>query len=360
MNILNETTNAISRGTDKISQLENLVSSKKQFLTKQIINVGLLFIILLVFGCLDFATLTLHFEKVLELSFWGTILTKLIAGMCAFNIGINIMYETELKKAENLEKAMNEYDILNGSKRNDFEHFIQNVYNPQEKRKAYKSKINKQIYLLNKYSRRYDRLLYSSELPERQEEKKTNKYCIKRKELEELKSDEYIDKNINSIIVKYNEVDASIFELDITGASTYTGARLVGNENLGRIKATSTMALGMVFFAMFTTSIGLEFSQQEFASQMERFWHYVLKCAEDVGVIMWQVIKGFGEPRKIISNELTKPYANRVKVLKEYWIWHKKQNVEDDEAYKKLHEEEIEISLDDLAKIQNEKQEQNA
>lgn len=345
-------TNSIARGEDVVSRLESLLSDKKQFIIKQAMNVFLLLIILFVFGCLDFATLKFQFEKIFEISFWGAIITKVIAGVAAFNLGINFMYEAELKRAKGLEQAMNDYDTLNSAKRNDFEHFIIKIYNPAEKKAAYKSKISKEIYRLNKHSKRKDRLLYSSDLPERQAEKLKNKYCIKRKELEELKTDEYIDKNLSNIIIKYNEVDPSIFELDINGSSTYKGQSLTGNETYGRVKASSTVILGMIVCAMFTTAVGLELSKEVFESEMEALAHYALKILEDAGVILWQVLRGFGQPRKIISNELTKPYTNRVKVLKQYWIWHTKQATEDDAAYKKLHEEEIEISEDVLKQAQ--------
>lgn len=352
---MSEITNGVSRGIDTYNRIESLLSDRKQYLVKQAMNVFLLFIILFVFGCLDFASLSFHFERVLELSFWGSVITKVVAGVAAFNLGINFMWEAELKKATELDVAIRDYETLNSAKRNDFELFIDTVYNPREKKLAYKSQISKEIYKLNKHSKRRDRLLYSSDMPERQEEKKHNAYCIKRAELEELKTDEYIDKNISNIIIKYNEVDPAIFELNITGASTYTGSKLTGNENVGRAKATSSVIFGMILCSMFTTAVGLELSKEVFESEMEAFLHYLLKILEDAAVILWQVLKGFTEPRKIISNELTKPYCNRVKVLKEYWIWHEQQNSPDDEAYKKLHQEEIEMTQEEFNKMVEQK-----
>ena len=88
----------ISEVNDSVLGVVGLAATKKEFIAKQFINTILLFIILLVFGCLDFATLTFHFDFLLDINYWITSLSKTIAGVCAFNIGINLMWETEIKK----------------------------------------------------------------------------------------------------------------------------------------------------------------------------------------------------------------------------------------------------------------------
>ena len=344
--------NAISNANDKVDVVSSLLSTKKEFIGKQIINAFLLFIILLVFGCLDFARLTFHFEYLLSWSYWGTIISKVIAGVCAFNIGINIMWEVEIKKDLILAQAMMLYNHLIQYKDDDFEYFVTHVFNPNEKTKAYISQINKQIYRLNKHSRRYDRLLYSSELPERQVEKEKNKYCIKRKELEDLKDKDYIKKNLESLKVRYSYVDPTVFELEIDGSAVITGVKVKGNIGAGKVKASSNVVLGMVGISMFLTSIGLELNQEEFASQMVRFWHYVMKCAADVGTILWQVYRGMSQSRKIISSELTQPYVGRNKVLKDYYKWRLEEGKIDVDKYNSIvnykDEVEVEMTIDEL------------
>ena len=206
-------------------------------------------------------------------------------------------------------------------KEEDFEYFVTHVYNPKEKVKAYISQINRQIYKLNRFSRAKDRLLFSSDLPERQEEKLKNKYCVKRKELEDLKDETFIQKNLDSLKVHYYSVDATVFELEIDGSAVIHGTKTKGNINVGKVKASSNVVLGMVGFSMFLTAIGLELNQEQFANQMVRFWHYVMKCATDVGVVLWRTYRGMLNTRKIISNELTQPYVGRNKVLRDYYKW---------------------------------------
>ena len=344
--------NGLSSGIDLISGAVSIASSKKEFIGKQIINASLLFVILLVFGCLDFATLSFHFEYILTASYWATVGSKAIAGVCAFNIGINIMWETEIKKDLILANAIKTYNELIAKKQLDFEHYVVHVFNPVEKKKAYISQINYRICKLNKFSRAKDRLLYSSDLPEKQRKKIHNLYCKRRQELENLKTDEFIDKNIDAIKVKYYEVDASVFDLEIDGSPSIKGVKTRGNSTTERIKATSAMVLGVVAFSMFVTAFGLEANKEMFEDQMVAFWHYCLKCVEDVGIILWQVTKGLMKTRKIISSSLTEPYTGRIKVLTNYLEWRLATNQPDSKVYQEMNEENyVEITEDELEKI---------
>ena len=238
----------------------------------------------------------------------------------------------------------------------EFEEFVK-IFNAREKKKAYITQINRKIYRLNKLSRARDRLLYSSELPENQEAKKKNRYCIKRQELEDLKKDEFIDKNLESLKVHYFLVDATVFELEIDGSAIIHGVKTRGNINLGKVKASTNVILGMVGFSMFLTAIGLELNQEQFANQMVRFWHYLLKCVTDVGIVLWQTYRGMLNTRKIISQELTQPYVGRNKVLKEYYKWQFDTNKIDEKKYKSItkYQEEIEVELTEaeLIKLRN-------
>ena len=326
----------ISRVNDEVESVISLASSKKEYIGKQIINTILLFIILLVFGCLDFAKLTFHFEYLAQISYWGTTISKTIAGVCAFNIGINLMWETELRKNLVLAAAIKFYKQLIEYKKDDFEYYVLHVFNPTEKKKAYISQINKQIYRLNRFSRARDRLLYSSNLAERQAEKEKNRYCIKRKELEDLKNPEFIEKNLDSLKVKYYYVDPTVFELEIDGSAVIRGVKTKGNISAGKAKASTNVIVGMIGISMFLTAIGLEINQEQFANQMVRFWHYLMKCVTDVGIVVWQAYRGTLNARKIISNEYTQPFVGRNTVLKGYYKWQLGEGKITQEFYNKI------------------------
>lgn len=341
----------VSRANDTIDLVSGLISTKREFIVKQAANSILLFVILLVFGCLDFATLQFHGEYLLTASYWGTIVTKEIAAICALNIGINMMLDNEIKKSVELANNIETYNKLIKLKDVDFEYYVVHIFNPKIKIETYKNIINKKIYRLNKYSRRKDRLLYSSDLPERQEEKKHNRYCIKRAELEELKSDEYIRKNIDNIIIRYKEVDPAAFELEINGSTKSSGVVVSGNITRGRLKEVSSVMMGMLIISMLTTSFSLSADKQEFANNMVAFWHYCLKAMEDTGIILWQFINGVLRTRNIVSSQLTKPYAGRNYVLKEYFNWKEENNASKSPVFKELEEEIVEIKESEYKEI---------
>ena len=349
--------NYVSQANDAISRAVSIAASKKEYLGKQIVNGVLLFIILIVFGCLDFATLSFHLEYLFYPSYWGTVFSKTVAGVCAFNIGINLIWEIELKKDYILAQAILEYERLKKHIKDDFEYFVVKIFNPKEKTKAYISQVNHRIFMLNRFSRRKDRLLYSSDLPEKQNLKMTNKYCMIRRELEELKSPAFIEKNLDALKVKYYEVDPSVFNLEIDGSPTIHGTKTKGNVSLGKAKASSNVAIIMIGLSMFLTAIGLEMNKEQFVDQMESFWHYLLKCTTDVGIVLWQTLRGLLKTRGIISAELTQPYVGRNKVLKEYYKWRLDENKISQEEYESIvgvtDEIEIEVTKEQLNKIKD-------
>ena len=346
----------VNRVNDSIDKVSGLISSKREFIIKQTANSVLLFIILIVFGCLDFATLEFHGEYLLTASYWGTIGSKMVAAICALNVGINMMLDNEIKKSEELARNIGIYNRLIKRKDTDFEYFVTKVFNPKLKAKAYKNIINRKIYMLNKCSRRKDRLLYSSELPENEAKKKKNLYCRKRAELEELKSDEYIAKNLDSLVVNYKEVDPAVFELEINGAPKTNGVKVSGNIIVGRTKESSSIIMSMLCLSMLTTSFVLGASKEIFESQMVAFWHYCLKAVEDIGVVLWQYFNGTLRTRKIVSTQLTQPYAGRNVVLQDYINWREETHASESPAFKEISKEEdeyIEISEEQFKQIEN-------
>lgn len=342
----------VDKANEGLDWAVDLISSKREFLIKQVANSILLFIILMVFGCLDFATLTFHADYLITASYWATIGTKMIAAICAFNVGINVMIENEIKKSDQLKQNKLDYNKLIRLKDTDFEYFVVKVFNPKLKIAAYRNYINRQIYLLNRFSRRRDRLLYSSDLPENQEKKLKNRYCRKRAELEELKSDEYISKNLDNIKVKYHEVDPAVFELEINGAQKTRGIKVTGSIPVGRAKESSTIVWSMLAVSMLTTSFGLTASKEEFENNMIAFWHYALKAAEDTAIVLWQFVNGLLRARNIVSAQLTQPYAGRNTVLKAYVNWREDTKAKKSAVFDELHDDEyVEISEEQAKQI---------
>lgn len=314
--------------------IDNVVSyanTNKEKISKDIVNGVLLFIIFAIFGCFDFVTLSFHFEYLVTAAYWTRTLSKAIAGLCAYHIGINLVWDRELVKDFELEREAKRYERLTKLKdQKTFNEYVVNVFNPKQKKKAYISYINRRLYILNKFARNKDKLLWDSK---DDEAKARNRYCRKRKELEMLKSNEYIDNNLDSIKVKYAPVDPIIFELELDAKGTYRGVKVKGNVAAGKAKATASVFIGMLGASAFLSSIGLDANQQQFIDQMSAFWHYLLICCEDVGIILWQVFRGILGTRKLISAELTMPLVGRNMVLTSYIDYCAENHIESSKSY---------------------------
>lgn len=339
MQVLN---NAIDKGYNTIGKFVSYGNTNREKIGKAVVNTFLLIIIFAVFGCFDFLTFSFHFEYLATVSYWTGVLSKAIAGgICAFNIGINLSWDNEIEKDTILRENAEKYDRLNKLRdAKSFNKYVTEVFNPSEKKRAYIGQINNKIYKLDKYAKNKDKLLYSSE---NEEEKAKNKYCIKRKELEMLKSEDYIAKNLDNIHVNYYYVDPIVFDMELDGKTSYKGKRVTGSVAEGKVKATANVVVGMIGISMFITSLGASVSQEEFANQMVRFWHYCVKLIADIGVIVWQTLRGVFSSRKLISQQLTQPLINRNEVLTGYIEWCAENNIETSKAtkiYQKIVESE--------------------
>lgn len=345
---MNERNDAISRGlntTDRaIDSIVSYANTNKEIIRKDIVNACLLLVIFGIFGCFDFVNMSFNIAKLLTAAYWTKTLTKVIAGICAFHIGINFSWDREIEKDQNLEENAKKYNrLIKCKEQKSFNTYILDIVNPREKIKAYISQINRKIYLLDRTARNRDKLLYSSDREEDKAKKLKNRYCVKKAELEQLKSDEFIKKNINSLQVKYSYIDPIVFDLEIDGRSTYKGLKVKGNVAVGKAKRTASTIAGMVMISMFTASLFLNPNSEEFAQQLNSFWYWFVNCCMDIGIILWKVLQGFTSSRKIISSELTTPLATRNQILTEYIDWCVANNIETSKAtmiYNKIIESE--------------------
>lgn len=336
----------ISKGLDKtdraLDSLYSYANNNKELIRKDIINAILLLVIFGLFGCFDFVNMSFNFARLGEIAFWTKTLTKTIAGICAFHIGINFSWDRELAKDKNLEENSQKYTrLIQLKEQKSFNKFIVEVFNPREKKRAYISQINRKIYLLDKFSKNKDKVLYSSDGNE--EAKAKSKYCVIRAELERLKSDEYIEKNFNSIVVKYTYVDPIIFDLEIDCKGTYKGFKVKGSVGAGKAKRTMSTIASMLMISMFTASLMINPNTEEFIGQLNSFWYWLITCCSDVGIIVWKVLQGFASSRKIISEEITTPLAKRNEILTEYIDWCVENKIETSKAsliYNKIIESE--------------------
>lgn len=329
----------------------DLVSSKRQFIIKQISNTFLLLVILLVFGCFDFLHLKFHYEYLMDANYWVNIAVKVVADICAYNIGVNFIIDDVIKRNKTLINLKSQYEHLNELKQEDFLDFI-DEYNKQQRIIAYKNNINHKIYLLNKHSKKSDRVAYT-----RNPEDHKKGYARKRWELEQMKTDEFILANIDSLDVHYRDVDPAIFELEINGSEKIVTNKVTGSVGKGRLIASMSTMFGVIAFSIIISPIGLQPNKQEFEDGVVAAVNYAMKIASDIGIIIWQFTRGVLGTHKIVSTQLTIPLAERVKILKDYYSWRKRNGKDVPQYYlnlfiEKKEEEVIEITEEQFNNLQ--------
>ena len=161
-NIKDTFNKGIDAGYNAISRVTSITSSNSEKIGKTIVNAILLIIIFAIFGCFDFLTMSFHFELLASVRFWTKVISKSIAGICAYNIGINLSWDRELEKDTLLSENALKYERLNKLRdTKSFNTYIIDIFNPNEKKKAYIAKINQKLYWLDKIGRNKSKLLYS-------------------------------------------------------------------------------------------------------------------------------------------------------------------------------------------------------
>lgn len=364
--------NQYNKSLNEVSgRFESLFSANKEKLFRTVTNVILTIVVLAVFGCFDFVKMEWDWSQIFTYAYWTKVSSKTIAAVCCFNIGINFNWESALGTFYVLKETIKTYEVLIKDKDDEhFEYYVNQVYNMESKKKAWVNKINKAIYRLDRWSKNADKLLYTSKIPEGvpnyefkcqelENRKATNKYCIRRKELEILKSEEYIRDNLDSITVRYSKVNPSAFEMDINGKVVEEDNKVTGNVNLGRTKATANVIWGVVLITCITTAIAISYDQQEFVNNVRAFWYYLLTTMVDVGIVAWNLFRGTMACKSIIEEQIHRPYVNRNKVLKAFISWKLSHNIEPSRSYTHIQEmlensqeKIIEIKKSDLDRLQ--------
>ena len=133
-----------------IDTTHNLISyanSNRSKISKIVINSIIIFIVFAIFGCFDFVNFTIDTSLLGTWKYWTKVFTKTLGGSLIFNVGINLFFDREVECDKDLEKQRQKYENLNESKVElTFNRYVENVFNREQKKKAYKSYINRKIY----------------------------------------------------------------------------------------------------------------------------------------------------------------------------------------------------------------------
>lgn len=296
-------------------QVFDKIYENRSTIIKNIIAGILILLILVIEGCINFIEMEFHWDNLLRESLWVQVGTKvlllvLIKMACMF---IFLDIARKINKQLVIKTKLN--DKLMKLKGPDFPFFCENIKNKEIKKEAFTKKVQKQLRKLEKRAKQSDRLLYFNQDPINSNLKLDNKYCIKRKELEEKLTDEYQEKNYQFLDIKnYQQIDPAVFDMPI----------VTRNVNKYQLTAKTKMSVGITIL---TSAIMLIITQSIWNASNLAPKDELPVIAVTVGVLMdfifivWQSVTGIMSAFNTINNQEVLPYCNRNRILQEYIFW---------------------------------------
>jgi hypothetical protein len=197
----------------------------------------------LVVGLFNFVTVDVRTDILASPEFWNKTISQNLANLIVFSTTIGLYNR---KYIEEDQDYLHMDKVVTTAVRQDIESdFGQWVFdkNKIEKKKAYKEKINAKIAKEEVKANAEDlkAWFYGTE-----QEKKVNRYCIRRNKLLSLISEERLDKYIISIKVDYDEVNRSFIESGESKETKKQNQKLAGPGKIVKDNAPN-FSLGLAF-----------------------------------------------------------------------------------------------------------------
>jgi hypothetical protein len=197
----------------------------------------------LVVGLFNFVTVDVRTDILASPEFWNKTISQNLANLIVFSTTIGLYNR---KYIEEDQDYLHMDKVVTTAVRQDIESdFGQWVFdkNKIEKKKAYKEKINAKIAKEEVKANAEDlkAWFYGTE-----QEKKVNKYCIRRNKLLSLINEERLDKYIISIKVDYDEVNRSFIESGESKETKKQNQKLAGPGKIVKDNAPN-FSLGLAF-----------------------------------------------------------------------------------------------------------------
>lgn len=297
------------------NQVLDKIYENRSTIIKNVIAGILILLILIIEGCINFIEMEFHFENLLNPSLWvqtGTkvLLLVLIKMACMF-----IFLDVARRTNKQLVVKTKLNDRLMKLKGADFPFFCENIKNKEIKKEAFTKKIQKQLRKLEKSAKPSDRFLYFNQDQFSQDLKLNNRYCVRRKELEEKLTEEYQEKNYQFLDIKgYQQIDPAVFDMPI----------VTRNVNKYQLTAKTKMSVGITIL---TSAIMLIITQSIWNASSLAPKDELPVIAITIGLLMdfifivWQSVTGITAAFTTINNQEVLPYCNRNRILQEYIFW---------------------------------------
>ena len=343
-----------------------------------------LFILTVVGSMWDWVDMRFTLSKITTTAYWTDVFVQTTMYSCALVLG-NLLkleklelnnpdYMTLLKEYREKDKSTGKFIGALKYKDDLFVDYVFKVLNPNIKKKFLKKKYENKLARLEKFSKdsyqlEYDKveehLLAGGELKDYVfKNKHTKHYYFRRKELEQLKSDEYINKHWQSMYVNYPKVNPYTFT-EFLNIKT-NDRTMYQTENKTAKDMSTSVTRKVIYSIMGATIIGLLLinpSVNELLEQANGWIALLISYIIRVGMVVGNFTMGVYNAKRIFRDNFLRPISNRIRMLQEYNIykmdnkWKSKEDVEK-EIQKRVKEkvDPLLAELEELEKQQNIKQ----
>lgn len=280
------------------------------------------FIILLsalISGLLNLFTYGFNPTELLTISFWLAILIRCLAnGLVLFSSAINRISHLE-RDDEQISYLKNSLQLsIKNDIKEDFVTFLAAI-NKQEKIKKYKQKINRKIFKLDNHAshRRLNKWkLYQDEkeiISVEVDPHQYGRYVFKRQKLLDKLEDEYIEKNIDSIRVKYNYITRNMI---------INNFKTNDDEKYTLIEKNKKMARDLLPRFLYTISFTLIMSSIILDPNIENlnvvFW---INFTTNIFTLIFSYFTGNNYGKDFTETVIIGNYYTKKQVIDDYKIW---------------------------------------
>lgn len=336
-----------------------------------------LFILTIVGSMWDWVDMRFTLSKIQTVEYWSNVIVQTVMYSCALILGNLLKLEKLELNSHDFMDLLKEYrakdkngNFVGALKYKDdmWENYVFNVLNPSIKKKFLKKKYELKLARLEKFSKDSYQLEYDKVEEHLQagneidtyvfKNKRTRYYYFRRKELELLKSDEYINKHYQSMYVRYPKVNPYTFTEHL---NIKTNDKTMYQTTNKTAKDMSTSLTRKVFYSILgATIIGMLLinpDANELLEQANGWIALLIQYIIRVGMIVVNFVLGIYNAKRIFADNFLRPISNRIRMLNEYHVfkldqkWQSKADIEREIKLKV--KEQVEPILDELEKIES-------
>lgn len=286
-------------------------------------------------GCFDWVHLKFTFDKFGTWEFYESVLQKWILYSCALIVGLLFKIQKEEMNNQEYFSELNLYKEWLKSKKESFIDFIENIFNPNTKKRYIKLSVEHKLLKLDKRAKDQWKVEFNDAIKSKDfanwkwSNEKVKKYADERVRLTRLSSKEYIDENWKTINQKYPTINPHIFTESIHKNIKPDEEYKVENQTVKEMGA----GIGKKFISILCISIGLSLfaldpQANELLEQAHGWIVMIIKYIIRVGMIIGNLAFGMYSGKEMFYENFILPIKNRIRILAEYVNWLKISKIE--------------------------------